>query len=268
MVTAEREKPIVDLDRHLILGDYRHGHIPTYTGLHHSQEWVDRMRLISKGRIKSTSEIENRSHIWNTVRKILERDRTIPYSEIVDITSFTLQQVENTIHNHYKSPKALHPIPPFTQQERKERRKRAKANIRLSQRPSIPYKEKENRQFAQLLLESPIITDDLTSWNIIHALSKKNNIPLPESFARRLILEAFITAVIRAQKGKRKLMNKYLALGRSVNSARFSTVPIPNIPSKPSSSRPINIDLILEQAKGLERVKREKIEELPASSRR
>ena len=206
MATAENP-PNVDLERHLITSPrYKNGHIPTFQGLSHPPDWSEGMRLKLKGRIKSPGEIESRSRIWNIVRKIVARDRTIPYNEIADITLFTLQHVENTIHN--KSPKSLHAIPPFTPQERSERRKRANANIPLLQRPPISQNETENRKFAGLLLKNSFITDDLMIWDKFNEVYEDNNMPLPESFARRLIFEAFITAVIQAQKGNRELMDK------------------------------------------------------------
>lgn len=262
MVIVEKA-PIVDLEHHLIRDPkYRGGHIPTYTGMSHSPGWSEKMRLKFKGREKSPNEIEKRSTVWNIVRKILERDRTIPYSEIADITSFTLQQVENTVHNHYRNPKSFYPIEPFTKKERKKRRKRAAANLSISQRPPISQKEREDRQFAGLLLRSPLITNDPVIWNTLRKSSVARH--LPKGFARKIILEAFIIALSQAQKGNTEPMDKYLTLGRSINPGRFFS----ETKGKTSSSLPIDIDYISKWSDTLDKIRREEQKALLELSRR
>jgi len=77
--------------------------------------------------------------------------------------------------------------------------------------------EEKSIIFAQALWEKGMIGKDLTYWRKLGELYRENERPLPENFAVRLALEAFVRTRIEVERNNKfELLDEFWKIGRQI----------------------------------------------------
>ncbi len=166
-------------------------------------------------------EVLRRSTIWKNVKRLYLRGAI--NIEIADITGFSYDQVKNAVNNSSKrvdwnrAPREF-----FTPQVISERKRKAMVRrTKISQSELDAKNERRTIEFARILLNEGLITEDCSDWEMMKELYAKSRRSLPESFAERLRLEFFHKAVSQKRGGDISLLILYKNLGEKVDSDWF-----------------------------------------------
>jgi len=211
MVTAESKSSGL-----IILPNGRH--VPTFKGSHFTKDHKDKMIKSQKGRSKSRESVEKRSTVWNIVGPLYARGALV--GEMVELTDLTPQQVENSIKRNKYRPEWSQ-IEPFDINAHDNRRKGAK-RFKKRRESGISEDEKRGILFARELIFAGLITDDVSNWDRLEQMYRRNGIQLRDDFAYRLILELFLAARVMADNGDRSMIERYVRMGTSFDRDWFT----------------------------------------------
>ena len=211
MVTAESKSSGL-----IILPNGRH--VPTFKGSHFTKDHKDKMIKSQKGRSKSRESVEKRSTVWNIVGPLYARGALV--GEMVELTDLTPQQVENSIKRNKYRPEWSQ-IEPFDINAHDNRRKGAK-RFKKRRESGISEDEKRGILFARELIFAGLITDDVSNWDRLEQMYRRNGIQLRDDFAYRLILELFLAARVMADNGDRSMIERYVRMGTNFDRDWFT----------------------------------------------
>ena len=152
---------------------------------------------------------KRQSTVWNKVRPFYERD--ILNIEIAEITGLDYKQVSSAIAQNKRRPE-------WNQVKLSDHSSRKTRTRMLGKEHRWPIlKNREmGAQFANLLFESGLIPEDLSTREELHQLYALRNRKLPESNFDKLGLEVFLLAQKELIKGNKKTLNMFQALARRI----------------------------------------------------
>lgn len=211
------EKLGISQRRIRILSDGRH--VPTFEGLKHTPETIEKMRAARIGKRKSEEYVHRRSDVWNQVRPFFVR--RLRSKDIACFTGLDSQQVKNSIYSSKTS--LVNNVEAFTPEEVKERKRKSGAGqpLRLIDRPPITEDEKNNIELVKKFVADGLFTDDLSYWETLRKLYAKYGRNLPESSAEMLRLEIFVSARQQAENGDRTMLEAYIRRGEEIDKSWF-----------------------------------------------
>jgi hypothetical protein len=185
--------------------------VPTFSGLHHSEEAKQKISKANAGKRKPKESVEAQSKVWRVVKPLFMRDALV--GEVVEITGFTREQVRNAFYSRTNRPdwNKLDEERYYSPEKQQERRRRSHEGIprKAQDRPQPTNDELHTRQFARDLLVNGFITDNLWYWDRLGMLYQHARRSLPTKFAQRIKVEAFFTASLHLASGRSDVFDEY-----------------------------------------------------------
>lgn len=150
--------------------------------------------------------------ISNTCLPLLLRGGSIP--DIVAITKFEYAQVERVVTNARR--KGTLPRP-TEKQTRIAKSKALRGKPRHTQGRNYTKIDIKRQEIAKKLLDSGLITENLTYWNKLHELYAHYRRKLPRGFTRQIHLEGMLVAQLHMAVNRVDVSNTYDAAINSID---------------------------------------------------
>lgn len=194
-------------------------HVPTFEGLKHTPEAIEKNRASHIDKRRSEETIHRNSDVWNQVMPFYLRG--ILNKDIARFTGLKNKQVDNALCNSKRS--RVNKVESVTPEEIRERKRKSGVRGQAGRfMDSAPTEDEINNvALVQKFTADGLFTDDLSSWETLKKLYAKNGRNLPESSAEMLRLEVFVAARQQAENGDRTLLELYIRRGEEIDKSWF-----------------------------------------------
>lgn len=229
-VVAKSGKMLNPFDRPTLI--IRDGaHIPTCKGLFHSSQ-TKLIIAASNLRPKEKSQVIKQSSVYENILPFIMRGLAI--WEMTRITEPTLnrEQIRRAVYR--KNRPEWHMPPKDYIDPKNEATRRSKGTINglqkklnkqtLTDRKNEIENERKSIEFIKKLLESKLITKDISIWQKLHEIYRYNRRSLSNSVFNQLRLEMFLAATIKREyESNFRLLILYDNLGKNIDREWFKT---------------------------------------------